>query len=87
MSGLLSAVFLPRGFWIAPVGVYVGQLLYGLFLYHPEGASLWPFGMVLAIFYSVATLGGALTGALGMWLLGMLVGMLQFLFGRRGERK
>jgi hypothetical protein len=55
------------------MGVYVGQLLFGLYLYEPQGASLWPLGMVLAFFYCVAALAGALASAILMWLIHVLV--------------
>lgn len=86
LTGAVSSVFLPRAFWVAPLGAYLGQLLYGVFLYEPDGVSFWPIGMVLALFYSVSTLAGGLAGALGMWALGICLGMLQFLFGRRKRK-
>ena len=30
LGGFVAAIFLPKAFWVAPIGVYVGQLLYGL---------------------------------------------------------
>lgn len=66
LSGFLAAVFSPRAFWVAPIGIYAGQLLYGLYLYEPSGTTIWPLQMVLAVLYSVAALIGAFCGAIAM---------------------
>ena len=71
VAGFLAAAFSPRAFWVAPIGIYIGQLLYCLYLYEPEGTTYWPLSMVLAVFYCVAALVGALAGAISMSLLKM----------------
>lgn len=86
LAGVLASILGPRRLWVPPLGVYLGQLLYGVFLYQPSGTSLWPLGMVLAVFYSVATLAGALAGALGMWMLRIFLGLLQFTVRRFRRR-
>jgi hypothetical protein len=78
VAGAFATVFLPKAFWLAPIGVYVGQLLFCLYVYDPEGASLWPLGMVLAVFYCIAALAGALACALLMWLIRVLVAAVRF---------
>ena len=78
VAGAVATVFLPKAFWLAPIGVYVGQLLFCLYVYEPEGASLWPLGMVLAVFYCIAALAGALACALLMWLIHVLVAAVRF---------
>ncbi|MCH5372808.1 MAG: hypothetical protein JJ992_02440 [Planctomycetes bacterium] len=77
-AGAASTIFLPKAFWLAPIAVYVGQLLFCLYIYEPEGASLWPLGMVVAVFYGVAALAGALGCALLMWLIHVLVSVCRF---------
>ena len=83
VAGFVATVFLPKAFWVAPIGVYVGQLLFGLYLYEPEGATLWPLGIVLAVFYCVAALAGALACAILMWLIRVLVTACRFVLGPR----
>jgi hypothetical protein len=78
LAGAVATVFLPKAFWLAPVGVYVGQLLYGLYLYQPEDGSLWPLGLVFAAFYSVAAMGGALACVVLMWLIHVLWAACRF---------
>jgi hypothetical protein len=80
-AGAVATVFLPKAFWVAPTGVYVGQLLYGLYLYKPADARLWPLGLVFAAFYSVAALVGALACALVMWLIHVLLAVFRLVLG------
>jgi len=84
-AGFVAAVFLPKAFWVAPIGVYVGQLVYCLYVYEPEGVSLWPLGMVLAVFYCVAALVGALACAVFVWLIRSAIGVLRFVTGSRKQ--
>ncbi len=84
LAGFVATIFLPKAFWVAPIGVYVGQLLFGLYLYDPESASLWPIGMVLAIFYCLAALAGSLMCAILMWLVHLMASTYRFV---RGPRK
>ena len=78
-AGCVAATFLPKAFWVAPIGVYVGQLLFALYLFEPEGTAFWPLGMILAVFYCAAALAGAAAGAILMTLLGALLAVLRFL--------
>lgn len=82
-AGFAATLFLPKAFWVAPIGVYVGQLLFGLYLYEPEGTSLWPLGMVLAVFYGLAALAGAMACAILIWLVHLLANMYRFVMGLR----
>ena len=72
---------------MAPIGVYFGQLVYGLYLYEPVGTSLWPLGMVLAVFYSIAALAGALACAVLLWLIGFPVRVVRFVLRRPQQCK
>lgn len=83
VAGFVAAIFLPKAFWVAPIGVYIGQLLFGLYFYDPEGVSLWPIGMVLAVFHCLAALGGALVCAILMWLLHLVANTYRFVRGLR----
>ena len=82
-AGFVAAAFLPKAFWVAPIGVYAGQLLYAVYVYEPQGATFWPLGMIMAVFYCAAALAGAAACAVLMTLLGVLLAVLRFLFGRR----
>jgi len=83
VAGFVASFFLPKAFWVAPIGLYMGQLLFGLYLYEPEGATLWPFGMVLAIIYCLAALAGALACAVLMWVVRLMVNAYRFVLGPR----
>jgi len=85
VAGFVAAVFLPKALWVAPIGVYVGQLLFGLYVYEPEGGTLWPLGMLLAVFYCAAALAGALACAMLMWLVHLLVNASRFVLGSRKQ--
>jgi hypothetical protein len=87
VAGAVATVFLPKAFWVAPIGLYVGQLVYGLYLYEPVGASLWPLGMVLAVFYCLAALAGALACAVLLWLIGLPVRVVRFVLRRPQQCK
>ncbi len=87
VAGFIATIFLPKAFWVAPIGVYVGQLLYGVYLYDPESASLWPLGMVLAVFYCVAAFAGALACAMSMWLIHFVLRTFRFVLGLRKQAK
>jgi hypothetical protein len=39
-AGFVATVFLPKAFWVAPIGVCMGQLLYGWYLIAPECDAL-----------------------------------------------
>ena len=82
-AGFVAAAFLPKAFWVAPVGVYIGQLLYVVYLYEPHGAVFWPLGMIVAAFYCAAALAGATASAIFLAVIGGLVGVLRFLRGWR----
>jgi hypothetical protein len=84
-AGAVAAAFLPKAFWLAPIGVYVGQLLYGIYLFEPKDGSLWPLGMVLAAFYCVAALAGALASAILIWLIRVLLAVCRFFLGRQRQ--
>jgi hypothetical protein len=87
VAGVIATVFLPKAFWVAPIGVYIGQLVYGSYLYEPASASMWPLGMVLAVFYSIAALAGALTCAVLLWLIGLPVKVAKFFLRRPSQAK
>jgi hypothetical protein len=87
VAGAVATGFLPKAFWVAPIGVYVGQLLYGLYLYEPATASMWPLGMVLAVFYSLAALAGALACAVLLWLIGLPIRVATFFLRRPSQSK
>ena len=50
LGGFFAALFHPRAFWVAPLGIYAGQFVYCSYLMDTVGASLWPLGMVMAVF-------------------------------------
>ncbi len=57
IAGLLAACCGPRQFWLAPLGIYVGQTLYAV-LFLP-GGPLWMIGMVFGAASSIVALAGA----------------------------
>ena len=57
LAGFLAALILPRRFWLAPVGVYLGQVAY-LLLFLPKG-PLMVVGLVFLVGYSLLALGGS----------------------------
>lgn len=57
VAGFVAALVFPARFWIAPVGVYVGQFSYA-FAALPLG-PLWPLGLLIGIAYSLLALLGA----------------------------
>jgi hypothetical protein len=65
-AGFVAAMFLPKAFWVAPIGVYVGQILYGVYLCNPDELTFWPLRMTLAVVECLAALAGALTCAILM---------------------
>jgi hypothetical protein len=80
-AGFVAAAFLPKAFWVAPIGVYVGQLLYTVYLFDPHDGALWPLGMIIAVIYCAAALAGAASCAVFLGLTGMLLAILRFLVG------
>jgi hypothetical protein len=77
-AGFMATVFLPKAFWLAPIGVCIGQLLYGWYFVEPQADALRLVGMVLMVVYSVAPLGGAVGCAILIWLIRFPLGVLRF---------
>lgn len=66
IAGLVPALIEPRQFWIWPIGVYLGQILFivgGSFLWTSAGANLAVVGVVLLVLYMLPTIIGAGVGA------------------------
>ena len=40
VAGFVASLALPKAFWVAPIGVVVGQLLYGLYFLEPEALAI-----------------------------------------------
>lgn len=85
-AGFLATLLRPKVFLAAPLGVFVGQILFLNYFYDPPTASFLPLGFVFAFVYSVAALGGAVTAALIAWISGMSLGAVRFV-ARVGKRK
>ena len=81
-AGFIATLFLPRAFWVAPIGVCAGQLVYGLYL---EGTAFGPLEIMFAIVYGIAALAGALAGATVMWIISVLARIVRWITGRRAE--
>gem|GEM_PF-3223214 len=50
LAGVAAALLSPRHFWLAPVGVYIGQFVY-LFTHMTEPSPFWPIGMAFGVVY------------------------------------
>lgn len=85
VAGFVATIFQPKAFWVAPIGVYIGQLLFGVYLYEPEGETLWPLGMAWALLYCVATLAGAMACAILMWLVHLFANVFRLVLGLRKQ--
>jgi hypothetical protein len=77
-AGFVATVFLPKAFWLVPIGVCIGQLLYGWYFVEPQGDALRLVGMVLMVVYSVAALAGAVGCVILIWLIRLPLGVLRF---------
>ena len=66
VTGFVAALLSPRHFWLAPVGIYLGQSVYAV-AFLPTGPML-PFGLVLGLGFCILALAGAV-GAFGVWRL------------------
>jgi len=59
LAGAAASLLSPRHFWLAPVGVYIGQFVY-VFAHMTEPSPFWPIGMMFGAVYSgLSLLGGA----------------------------
>ena len=76
-AGFVSSLFLARAFWVAPIGVFVGQLLFCIYLAEPDGVALWPLGMIVAILYCSVALVGGLAGAVFTWIVSIVLGIVR----------
>mgnify|MGYP001563853319 CR=1 FL=1 len=66
IAGLVPALIEPKRFWVWPIGVYLGQVLFIIgasFLLPYAGANLAAAGIVIMVFYMVPTVIGAAIGA------------------------
>ena len=66
IAGLVPALIEPRRFWVWPIGVYLGQVLFivgGCFFWKIVGANLAVAGVVIMVFYMLPTVIGAGIGA------------------------
>ena len=62
IAGLVPTLIEPKRFWVWPIGVYLGQVLFiigGSFLWEIAGANLAVAGVVIMVFYMVPTVIGA----------------------------
>ena len=59
ISGFLTATIEPKYFWIGPVFIYFGQLVFTVFSYNAHGAVILPPFISLLIFGSVQGFVGA----------------------------
>ena len=66
VAGFLSALISPRHFWLAPLGIYVGQSIYAL-AFLPKGPLL-PLGLLIGLGFCTLALAGA-AGAFGIYRL------------------
>ncbi len=58
LAGVVAALLSPRHFWLAPVGVYIGQFVY-LFTHWTEPGPFWPLGMAFGVVFCGLTFLGA----------------------------
>lgn len=66
IAGLVPAFIEPRRFWVWPIGVYLGQVLFIIgvsSLWEIVGANMAAVGVILMVFYLVPTVIGAGIGA------------------------
>ncbi len=84
VAGLIVALIAPRAFWTAPFTVFLGQLLYCLYLFPSEQNTLWPLDMVVAFVYCLVTLAGGAAGAVFLWVGSCVLAITRF-FTRRSR--
>jgi hypothetical protein len=85
VAGFAATCFLPRAFWLAPLGVVVGQLLYGWYLELLVNDLHGWLVTGIVVVYSGVALAGALTGAILSWILRLPVGVVRYLLKRSAE--
>jgi hypothetical protein len=83
VAGFAATVFRPKAFWLAPVGVCIGQLVYCRYFFETEGDALWLLGMVLIVVYSIVALAGAVGCAMLIWLSRLPLGVVRFVLRKR----
>ena len=87
IAGLVATLLLAKAFWVAPFGVLAGQLVYGIYLHDPSDPLFWPLVTVTLLVYSSAALFGAIVGAIFVWILSMLLGIVRFFTGIGKEKQ
>ncbi len=80
-AGFLVTLMFPKGFWLAPLSVFAGQFLYGLYLYEPENSFRFPLDIAQSFAFSMTAGVGSLSAAIFVGILLMVFGAIRTVWG------
>ena len=78
VAGLVASLFLAKAFWVAPIGVFAGQVTYAVYFHEPSKPLIWPLVIVTLLVYSSAAMFGSFVGAFMVWIISLLTGIVRF---------